>query len=117
MKKRRLISVMIAGMMTASAGTMAGCTTDYQFERDVGTKKFRNAYIVLESKDEKIMHKGNYEVLFVDPSGYGYAGTGLLKLDFACRDEYLTNAPCYIYKNKPSKSDYDVVCEDCFTAD
>ena len=116
MKKRRLISVMLAGMMTAGVGTMAGCS-DYEYDDGMGSRRFTNKYIVIESKDEKTVHKGDYELVFLDPEGHGYAGTGLFEFEFDCGDKYLTNAHCYIYDSTPPKGDYDIVCEDCFSLD
>ena len=63
------------------------------------------------------MHKGGYECVIFDPAGYGFAGTGLLNIDFNCGVNYLTNAPCDIYENVPSQNEYDVICEDCFSLD
>jgi len=117
MKKRRLISVMLAGMMTAGVGTMTGCSSEYDYEDNMGSRKFTDAYIVLESKDKKTVHKGDYELVFLDPEGHGYAGTGFVKLDLDCGKNYFTNADCYIYENTPSKDSYEVVCEDCFSLD
>ena len=51
MKKRRLISVMLAGVLATSVTTMAGCFKEYDYDGDEGTRKFSDVYIVVESKD------------------------------------------------------------------
>jgi len=114
--KKRLISVMLAGMMTAGVGTMTGCSeaNHYEYGED---KKCTDVYIVIESKDQKKIHKGNYATVICDPYGHGFAGTGLLELELDCGGKYLTNAPCYFYESEPSKNEYDQVCEDCFSLD
>ena len=55
-KKRRLISVMLAGLMTAGVAAMAGCSDDpYQYGEN---NKNKDVYIAIELKGEKSAQRG-----------------------------------------------------------
>ena len=118
MKKRRLISLMLAGAL--ASGVMvaaAGCSEDDQITegRAVMNSECKNVYIVLQNGDKKIVHKGDFVPVFYSGTGSFSAGTGFVDLKLDCGKNYTTNADCYIYNNKPEKEeDYNTVCEDCF---
>ena len=112
MKKKRLISVMLAGVMGLGMSAMSGC--DYNTELYGEGENGKSLYIIIESKDEKKVHKGSYEPIIYDPAGYGYAGSGLIKLKLDCGKNWTTNADCYITESEPDKEDYDKFCKGCF---
>ena len=120
MKKRRLISVMLATMMGTSIGVISGCSNeDVNKDRELyyaDNMQIDDVYIVLEDNGEKKVHKGDYQIAcYLDPKRYGFTSSGFVKLDLDCGKNYFTNADCYIYEKKPARDDYDKMCEDCFS--
>ena len=118
MKKKRLISVMLAGVVTAGMlSVAAGCTNKTE---NIGNKELylfdpiEDVNIVLEEKNEKILHKGDVSISYYT---YGYSGgtcNGVVKHQFDCGRTLLTNATYYLYDDIPNESEYDDICEECF---
>lgn len=107
MKKERLISLMLAGIIATSVGVMAGCDGDQgSVKHDyINANKYENKYIVLEDKDGKeILHKGTY-YRSVQDSNNGF--------DLVCSDYFITNREYSAYDHKPSETEYDEECELC----
>lgn len=110
-KKRRLISLMLAGVMATSVGAMAGCDGDELYSDNYGGVE--NAYIVLEQNGIDILHKGDMGVLYVDGGADGGPTTDYnYKLD--CGEETITNTKHQIFAKEPKVERYDKKCEDCF---
>lgn len=114
MENKSLIKVMIASFMTALVlSTTTGCNNSEVSYGDE-FKEHNDIYIVIENKQEKVLHKGDVVPLHCGRRDFK-SGTGFSKINLDCSKEYITNAHCYLYENKPVKNeDYDEVCEDCF---
>ena len=107
MKNKRLIALMLAGVMTTSVGVMAGCSSDT--EEYVGGNIYKNKYIVLEDKDGKdILHKGTFHEGYYDANN---------AFDFDCSEMFISNRLHSTYDNKPAETEYDEKCEQCFKND
>ena len=116
MKKKRLISVMLAGLMTAGVATMTGCDEEEKMggaEELCYIDSMNNVYLILEQKDETTLHKGDISFLAHDEN-YGSASTGLTRFNLDCGEEMLSNLTYYVSETKPQKNKYDNICEDCF---
>ena len=119
MKKKRVISAMLAGVMcTGATVALAGCSSNYEPQLKGRGLDGRTVYILMESKDEKILHKGKFTPVIYSANDTwctysGPVGCGLIDLNLNCGKKWLTNADCYITEYMPAQEDYDVVCEDC----
>ena len=118
MKTRRLISVMLAGLMVGSALSMSACAAKnaekVQPTENHGYiyKAYNDLKIVVLEKGVYTLHKGDiYNVRELDAGQYMYPATN--RLLFECGEELITNN--YVgYPNKVDESKYDVRCEECF---
>ena len=109
MKNKRLISLMLAGVMTTSVGVMAGCSGCLTDDTYRAAEIYKNRYIILEDKDGKdILHKGDFG------EGYKDANNGF---DLECAEFFITNRKHTTYDNKPAETEYDEQCEQCFNND
>ena len=106
MKKRRLISVMLASFITASAGVMSGCDVNVE-ENTTGYNNYKNVYIILDQKGKEVLHKGDF---------YDAVGDSDNKYALNCMNgkHVLTNNKFSVMENQPKEDYYDEICEDCF---
>ena len=115
MKKKRLISLMLAGMMAVGVGAMAGCeeseSTEAQKVESI-IRKGDYAYIVLRINETDVLHKGDVDYLR-SSTGSGSVYMGFNSYKFDCGKTYTTNSQCFISTSMPSKEVYDEICEDC----
>ena len=105
-KKRRLISLMLAGVMATSVGAMAGC--DNSVDTDMGYNHYKNVYIILDQNEKDILHKGDFYNSIKDADN---------KFDLKCTkgNHIITNADFSVMENQPDEDLYDEKCEDCFS--
>ena len=116
MKKRRIISMMLAGaMMTGVIVGTAGCGQEANLgETEVGVYETKIASNLIVALHEKLvtLHKGDIYAIHVD-MGYGeMASTN--KLKFKCGKEYVTDRFVAYSQVKPEDTAYDSVCDGCF---
>ena len=106
MLKKRLIALMVAGVVTTTA--LTGCETGNE------TKSVKdnfiegagfNGYIIIEQNDKDILHKG---IGYMDADGPTNAFV------FDCGEEFYSNAEYSAYYEEPKAERYDEKCEDCF---
>lgn len=115
-KKRRLISLMLAGVMATSVGAMAGCSNGSTEVENIQQNYYHgveNAYIILEQNGVDILHKGDMDVLYVD-GGYDGGPTTDYNYKLDCGEETITNTKHQIFAKAPKAERYDQKCEDCF---
>ena len=114
MKKKRLISLMLAGMLTAGVATMTACEEEQTEAQKIESviRTADDAYVVLKINDTDVLHKGKVEYL---RSSVGNAAVymGFNAYTFDCGKTYTTNSQSFISTDMPSEEVYDVVCEDC----
>lgn len=116
MKKKRLISLMLAGAMVIGTATMAGCEEGAPTEAERVESIVRSgddAYIVLRVNDSDILHKGKVEYL---RSSVGNAAVymGFNSYKFDCGKTYTTNSQSFVSTTIPTEEVYDEICEECF---
>ena len=109
MKKRRLISLMLAGAMTTSIGLLSGCDDGSLYSNE-------NVYIVLEQNEVDILHRGNVKEIFVDGIYAGGPATHY-QFSFDCGEKTKTNTKHQIFEKEPKTERYDEKCEECFGHD
>ena len=107
MKKRRLISLMLAGVLATGVVGLSGCTQSKDDEFASGAcYPYRDRYIIIEDKDGlDVLHKGDFY------EGYKDANNAF---DFECSEIFLSNKTFSTYNKKPKEETYDIICEDCF---
>ena len=116
MKNRRLISLMLAGMITLGVGAMTGCE-EYEQTEEAKTYDLLTGvdegFIVLRVNDKDILHKGKVEYL---SSGVGKYSVymGFNSYEFDCGKTYTSNSQSFISTTMPTEEVYDEICEDCF---
>ena len=115
MEKKRLISLMLAGIMATSVGTMAGCGDEQKINDYNSRIGEYYKYVVVEENDIEVLHKIE-EYKEVQDSNKAYEPalrTIILKTD-CCDNEIRTMvSKTTMYQNKPSDYAYDEECELC----
>ena len=105
--KKRLIALMVAGIMTTA--TLTGCsdnsnkTVDEDF---MGTPEIKDGYVIIKQNDKDVLHKGDYYRDY-DGSSHGFK--------FDCGENYFSNVEHSAYYEKPQSERYDEKCEECFS--
>ena len=103
MLKKRLIALMVAGVVTTA--TLTGCARESVDEMFVGDPHVNDGYIIIEQNDKDVLHKGKY-FRSNDGSSHGY--------QFDCGEDFYSNAEASAYFKHPKADRYDEKCEDCF---
>jgi len=110
MKKKRLISLMLAGAMTVGVATMTGCDEGQTEAQKIEGMIINSddCYVVLKINDTDVLHNGRVKYLRT-----GNVYMGLNSYEFDCGKTYTGNAQCFISTTIPTEEVYDTVCEDC----
>ena len=105
--KKRLIAIMVAGVMTTA--TLTGCgsegTVDDFF---AGEGVVDDGYIIIKQNDSLILHKGDY---YRDGNG------GTSGFIFDCGEDFWSNSEHFASNEEPKAGRYDEKCKDCFSND
>jgi len=101
--RKRLIALMISGIVISS--TLTGCATQSVDAEWFGQPTTDDGYIILEQNDTHIMHRGDY---------YKSSQGNSNGFNFACGEEFQSNAHFFSYRTEPKEDRYDKKCEKCF---
>ena len=120
--KKRLIALMVSGVIMASA--LTGCasqTTQDDSHVVVDGKMYKavvieNTHISVEQKDGRVLHKGDI-AFFKSGSGRFATGIDLTEMYFDCGKILTSNTTYSLSEEMPDEEDYDHICEDCFKVD
>ena len=115
MKKKRLISLMLAGVMLAGTMSLAGCATSDEVSK---TNRYveelieKNMIVALYEKNITLHRADIYNC---EETGYNHSSHITNKLDFKC-DKSDVKTPMYINygDNMPERDCYDEICQECF---
>ena len=111
MKKKRLISLMLAGVLGVGVAAMSGCEKDENAPKSYPDTT--HGYVVLDINDTEVLHKGNIRHIGDGMKSGGF--TGVAEFRFKCGKNYLANTNYFIYDKVPEESEYDQVCETCLS--
>ena len=100
MEKRRLISLMLAGVMSTSVGALAGCNG---CNKNVFDMNYKLEYIVVEENGNSILHK----IKSWDDS----ESESVTARTECCNNYIWTSANnSVLYEKKPAEHAYDLEC-------
>ncbi len=104
MLKKRLIALMVAGVITTA--TLSGCGNGNDSVKTNFTGALvEDGFIIIKQNDSQILHKGDY-YRDTDGPNNGY--------QFDCGEDFYSNAESSVYFKHPKADRYDEKCEECF---
>ena len=119
--KKRLIAVMLSGLMMVSA--LTGCASNSGEEETHVVSgvihisaSIKNTHIAVEQNDECVLHKGDIH-FYESGSGKYATGINMTDMSFDCGKTLTTNARYSLSEEMPTEENYDRICEDCFGVD
>lgn len=120
MRKKGLISLMLAGLVSTTAVAAVGCD-DNKPVGDMANLKYTDvmadAYLVVDENGERTMHKGDVCFLIFKEPGQK-KGTSDIKIFLDCKNEDLPyTTDTLMLQEKPQEDEYDEICERCFHND
>lgn len=103
--KKRLIALMVAGVLTTA--TLTGCGNEKGSVDDyyLGDGIVDDGYIIIKQNDVQVLHKGDYY------RGNNGSTNGFV---FDCGEDFWSNAEHFASNEEPKAERYDEKCEECF---
>lgn len=125
MKKKSLIALILASVITAGVATMSACSEEVQsLDPEATTTEYSEDLvstnlIVAVYKRNIELHKADVYTLFKgkymgSDGGYSYSYNDKLVLDCDYKNPIVTKQYIAYPNGMPAESEYDVLCEKCF---